>query len=127
MFFEVQVFCGWETLAALQQSGSYPTVSPLALTWPEVQQLPESELGQTEKNSLRANVFRVAPESGLCSMQSALRICAVIRRAYAGMARTEALLARREQRGRIARGYWSLFARPTLVANGASPPCRRPS
>src|SRR5216683_5803930 len=32
--------------------------------------------GQTEKNSVRANVFRVAPESGPCSMQSALRICA---------------------------------------------------
>src|ERR1700730_16867110 len=32
--------------------------------------------GQTEKNSLRANVFRVAPDSGHCSMQSALRICA---------------------------------------------------
>src|SRR6266446_1091135 len=27
--------------------------------------------GQTEKNSLRANVFRVTPESGHCSMQSA--------------------------------------------------------
>src|SRR5260370_42612909 len=33
-------------------------------------------LGQTEKNSVRANVFRVAPDSGHCSMQSALRICA---------------------------------------------------
>src|SRR5258708_36304264 len=32
-------------------------------------------LGQTEKNSVRANVFRVAPDSGHCSMQSALRIC----------------------------------------------------
>jgi hypothetical protein len=32
-------------------------------------------LGQTEKNSVRANVFRVTPESGPCSMQSALRIC----------------------------------------------------
>ena len=30
-----------------------------------------SQLGQTEKNSVRANVFRVAPESGHCSMQSA--------------------------------------------------------
>src|SRR5882757_5966768 len=30
-----------------------------------------SELGQTEKNSLRADVFRVIPESGHCSMQSA--------------------------------------------------------
>ena len=30
-----------------------------------------SEVGQTEKNSLRANVFRVTPESGHCSMQSA--------------------------------------------------------
>src|SRR5712671_5320508 len=29
-----------------------------------------SPLGQTEKNSLRANVFRVTPESGHCSMQS---------------------------------------------------------
>src|SRR5712664_3236320 len=30
-----------------------------------------STMGQTEKNSLRANVFRVTPESGHCSMQSA--------------------------------------------------------
>jgi hypothetical protein len=35
-----------------------------------------SVLGQTEKNPWRANVFRVAPDSGLFSMQSALRICA---------------------------------------------------
>src|SRR5712664_3142590 len=28
-------------------------------------------IAQTEKNSLRANVFRVTPESGHCSMQSA--------------------------------------------------------
>ena len=39
-----------------------------------------NSLGQTEKNSLRANVFRVAPDSGLYSMQSALRICAKSRR-----------------------------------------------
>src|SRR3954453_2719046 len=32
--------------------------------------------GQTEKNSGRANVFRVAPESGPYSIQPALRICA---------------------------------------------------
>src|ERR1035438_8430125 len=31
-------------------------------------------MGQTEKNSLRANVFRVTPDSGHCSTQSALRI-----------------------------------------------------
>src|ERR1700730_16108620 len=36
-----------------------------------------SQLGQTEKNSLRANVLRVAPDSGHCSMQSALRIRAI--------------------------------------------------
>ena len=30
-----------------------------------------SVVGQTEKNSLRANVFRVTPERGHCSMQSA--------------------------------------------------------
>src|SRR4030088_1255611 len=30
-----------------------------------------SQMGQTEKNSLRANVFWVTPESGHCSMQSA--------------------------------------------------------
>jgi hypothetical protein len=35
-----------------------------------------SQLGQTEKNSMRANVFRFAPESGPCAMQSAVRICA---------------------------------------------------
>src|ERR1700757_2448300 len=33
-----------------------------------------SASGQTEKHSVRANVFQVAPESGPCSMQSALRI-----------------------------------------------------
>src|SRR5216684_8875193 len=32
---------------------------------------PMPHKGQTEKNSLRANVFRVTPESGHCSMQSA--------------------------------------------------------
>src|SRR6266851_5286293 len=32
---------------------------------------PASEVGQTEKNLLRANVFRVTPESGRRSMQSA--------------------------------------------------------
>ena len=35
-----------------------------------------SDLGQTEKNSLRANVFRVTPESGHCFMQSACLKCA---------------------------------------------------
>ena len=30
-----------------------------------------SQMGQTEKNSVRANVFRVAPDSGRYSMQSA--------------------------------------------------------
>ena len=30
-----------------------------------------SEMGQTEKNSARANVFRVTPESGHCATQSA--------------------------------------------------------
>jgi hypothetical protein len=38
-------------------------------------------MGQTEKNSVRANVFRVAPDSGHCSTQSALRICAKRRHA----------------------------------------------
>src|ERR1700674_3562614 len=41
--------------------------------------LPEqstSVLGQTEKNSVRAYVFRFALELGHCSMPSALRICA---------------------------------------------------
>jgi hypothetical protein len=33
-------------------------------------------IGQTEKNSVRANVFRISPESGPYSRQSALRICA---------------------------------------------------
>src|SRR5216684_7775952 len=32
-----------------------------------------SQLGQTEKNSVRANVFRVTPESRHCSIQSACR------------------------------------------------------
>jgi hypothetical protein len=45
-----------------------------------------SLLGQTEKNSLRANVFRVAPDSGHCSMQSALRICATERTRLRGSA-----------------------------------------
>jgi hypothetical protein len=33
-------------------------------------------VGQTEKNSMRANVFRFDPESGPCPIRSALRICA---------------------------------------------------
>jgi hypothetical protein len=36
----------------------------------------EVHSGQTEKNSLRANVFRVTPESGHCSMQLACLKCA---------------------------------------------------
>jgi hypothetical protein len=35
-----------------------------------------SAMGQTEKNSVRAEVFRIAPESGPCAIQSVLRICA---------------------------------------------------
>src|SRR3954454_14062675 len=35
-----------------------------------------SQMGQTEKNSARANVFRVTLELGHCPMKSALRICA---------------------------------------------------
>jgi hypothetical protein len=35
-----------------------------------------SAQGQIEKNSMRAKVFRFAPESGPCARQSALRICA---------------------------------------------------
>jgi hypothetical protein len=38
---------------------------------------PMSQLGQTEKNSVRAYVFRFALELGHGSMQSALRICAI--------------------------------------------------
>src|SRR5258707_11917445 len=34
-------------------------------------------IGQTAKNSVRAYVFRVAPESGPCSIEAALRICAI--------------------------------------------------
>ena len=37
----------------------------------EGQQFGKSELGQTEKNSVRANVFRFVPELGHCSAQSA--------------------------------------------------------
>jgi hypothetical protein len=36
-----------------------------------------SPSGQTEKNSVRAYVFRFALELGHCSMQSPLRICAI--------------------------------------------------
>jgi hypothetical protein len=44
-----------------------------------------SELGQTEKNLVRANVFRFALELGHCPMKSALRICAISRhRAHGG-------------------------------------------
>jgi hypothetical protein len=39
----------------------------------------ESLSGQTEKNSVRAIVFRFAPESGPYSMRSALLICAMNR------------------------------------------------
>ena len=35
-----------------------------------------SGVGQTEKNLVRANVFRFALELGHCPMKSALRICA---------------------------------------------------
>ena len=38
--------------------------------------LAHSESGQTEKNSMRAYVFRFAPELGHCPKRSALRICA---------------------------------------------------
>ena len=38
--------------------------------------LERSEMGQTEKNSVRAYVFRFALELGHCSIQAALRICA---------------------------------------------------
>jgi hypothetical protein len=37
-----------------------------------------SKLGQAEKNSMRAYVFRFAPEPGHCSTWSALRICETI-------------------------------------------------
>jgi hypothetical protein len=43
---------------------------PLDLRCTEVLQ-PMSHMGQTEKNSMRANVFRFAPESGHRAMQSA--------------------------------------------------------
>jgi hypothetical protein len=36
-------------------------------------------IGQTQKNSVRANVFRFALKLGHCPMKSALRICADIR------------------------------------------------
>src|SRR3979411_2864824 len=39
-----------------------------------------SEMGQTEKNSVRANVFRVTPESGHCSIPSACLKGAISRR-----------------------------------------------
>lgn len=32
--------------------------------------------GQTEKNSVRAKVFRIASESGPCTIQLVLRFCA---------------------------------------------------
>jgi hypothetical protein len=35
-----------------------------------------AEVGQTEKNPVRANVFRISSESGPYSRRSALRICA---------------------------------------------------
>src|ERR1700704_6021262 len=47
---------------------------------------PMSLLGQIEKNSLRANVFRVTPESGHCSMQSACLKGAIKRHEPTGVA-----------------------------------------
>ena len=47
-----------------------------------------SQMGQTEKNSVRAYVLRFALELGHSSMQSALRFCA-----KADVARREALLS----------------------------------
>src|ERR1700719_61365 len=46
-----------------------------------------SQMGQTEKNSLRAYVFRFATELGHWPMQSALRICA-----NSDMARTASIV-----------------------------------
>ena len=37
---------------------------------------------QTEKNSVRAKVFRIAPESGPCAIQLALRICTKLGRRH---------------------------------------------
>src|ERR1700730_18678553 len=63
-----------------------------------------SQLGQTEKNSVRAIVFRFAPESGPCSRQTALRICANARSrcapARCAGARAERLVTRREDSDR---------------------------
>ena len=39
-------------------------------------------IGQTEKNSVRAKVFRIAPESGPCAIQLALRICTKLGRRH---------------------------------------------
>ena len=60
---------------ALQSGRSRMT---FAMTWPKRKPcLPErmSELGQTEKNSVRAYVFGFTLSTGHCSAQSALRIC----------------------------------------------------
>src|ERR1700688_3063981 len=40
-------------------------LTPDQLTWPEVQQLPESELGQNRKSSMRVNVSAVHPITDL--------------------------------------------------------------
>jgi hypothetical protein len=63
--------------------------APLSHQW--------SALGQTEKNSVRANVFRFALELRHCLMTSALRICATFPDSCTAAGLFDDLVGQREQ------------------------------
>src|ERR1700681_5120034 len=65
----------WSGAKQLQSETGYIDARPLnaSSTKPLATHGRTIHLGQTEKNSVRANVFRVTPESGHCSIQSACR------------------------------------------------------
>src|SRR5258708_38768593 len=63
-----------ETLAAcrrLNQIRNYTSTSPLDEMRTTFRMGPMSETGPNRKSSMRANVFRFAPESGHCATESA--------------------------------------------------------
>jgi hypothetical protein len=66
--------------------------------------------GQTEKNSVRANVFRYALELGHCPMKSALRICAISGLLQIMLRRTRLSSQVDTRFGRVAGGAFPLLA-----------------
>jgi hypothetical protein len=70
-------FMPWDELEALWEAyGNH-----------EASKSSDVRFGLTEKNSVRAYVFRFALELGHCSMQSALRICARLQSRFPGNTR----------------------------------------